>query len=90
MVFLTSFYIQEYDVAGDSMKSPIERLARQKQNLRRRLGKYSHIFIFILIFFELAKVYGKLLTKDMCTHRISRSFVFWHLVLIKKYIFILL
>ncbi|KAG7964339.1 hypothetical protein I3843_09G164700 [Carya illinoinensis] len=29
---------QEYDIAGDSMKSPIERLARQKQNLRRRLG----------------------------------------------------
>ncbi|XP_072972272.1 TATA-binding protein-associated factor BTAF1 isoform X2 [Typha angustifolia] len=29
---------QEYDVASDSSKSPAERLARQKQNLRRRLG----------------------------------------------------
>ncbi|KAL6965445.1 btaf1 RNA polymerase II, B-TFIID transcription factor-associated, 170kDa [Sarracenia purpurea var. burkii] len=29
---------QEYDVASDNMKNPKERLARQKQNLRRRLG----------------------------------------------------
>ncbi|XP_008796296.2 TATA-binding protein-associated factor BTAF1 [Phoenix dactylifera] len=29
---------QEYDVASDSSKNPAERLARQKQNLRRRLG----------------------------------------------------
>lgn len=29
---------QEFDVASESIKSPKERLARQKQNLRRRLG----------------------------------------------------
>lgn len=29
---------QEYDVVNDSTKNPRERLARQKQNLRRRLG----------------------------------------------------
>ncbi|XP_010927294.1 TATA-binding protein-associated factor BTAF1 isoform X2 [Elaeis guineensis] len=29
---------QEYDVASDGSKNPAERLARQKQNLRRRLG----------------------------------------------------
>ncbi|PON37204.1 Coatomer beta subunit [Parasponia andersonii] len=29
---------QEYDIANDNMKNPRERLARQKQNLRRRLG----------------------------------------------------
>ncbi|XP_057511229.1 LOW QUALITY PROTEIN: TATA-binding protein-associated factor BTAF1 [Actinidia eriantha] len=29
---------QEYDIASDNMKNPKERLARQKQNLRRRLG----------------------------------------------------
>ncbi|XP_060973663.1 TATA-binding protein-associated factor BTAF1 isoform X1 [Cannabis sativa] len=29
---------QEYDIAYDSLKNPRERLARQKQNLRRRLG----------------------------------------------------
>lgn len=29
---------QEYDIASDNMKNPRERLARQKQNLRRRLG----------------------------------------------------
>ncbi|XP_024019223.1 TATA-binding protein-associated factor BTAF1 isoform X2 [Morus notabilis] len=29
---------QEYDVANDNTKNPRERLARQKQNLRRRLG----------------------------------------------------
>lgn len=29
---------QEYDIASDSMKNPKERLARQKQSLRRRLG----------------------------------------------------
>ncbi|XP_037492536.1 TATA-binding protein-associated factor BTAF1 [Jatropha curcas] len=29
---------QEYDIAIDNYKSPRERLARQKQNLRRRLG----------------------------------------------------
>ncbi|PKA51093.1 putative chromatin-remodeling complex ATPase chain [Apostasia shenzhenica] len=29
---------QEYDVANDSSKNPAERLARQKQSLRRRLG----------------------------------------------------
>ncbi|KAJ8513513.1 hypothetical protein OPV22_003947 [Ensete ventricosum] len=29
---------QEFDVASDSSKSPAERLAHQKQNLRRRLG----------------------------------------------------
>ncbi|MCL7026697.1 hypothetical protein MKW94_014094 [Papaver nudicaule] len=29
---------QEYDIASDSNKNPSERLARQKQNLRRRLG----------------------------------------------------
>ncbi|CAN6696823.1 unnamed protein product [Malus baccata var. baccata] len=29
---------QEYDVANDHMKSPREKLARQKQTLRRRLG----------------------------------------------------
>ncbi|KAA8528190.1 hypothetical protein F0562_035559 [Nyssa sinensis] len=29
---------QEYDIASDSTKNPRERLARQKQNLRRRLG----------------------------------------------------
>ncbi|KAF2288111.1 hypothetical protein GH714_004452 [Hevea brasiliensis] len=30
--------IQEYDIANDNYKNPRERLARQKQNLRRRLG----------------------------------------------------
>lgn len=30
---------QEYDVGLDKLKSPSERLARQKQNLRRRLGE---------------------------------------------------
>lgn len=29
---------QEYDVGSDNVKNPKERLARQKQNLRRRLG----------------------------------------------------
>lgn len=29
---------QEYDIATDSIKNPRERLARQKQNLKRRLG----------------------------------------------------
>ncbi|KAL6618657.1 hypothetical protein ACP70R_033796 [Stipagrostis hirtigluma subsp. patula] len=29
---------QEYDIANDNGKNPAERLARQKQNLRRRLG----------------------------------------------------
>lgn len=29
---------QEYDIANDNSKNPRERLARQKQNLRRRLG----------------------------------------------------
>lgn len=29
---------QEYDIASDNSKNPKERLARQKQNLRRRLG----------------------------------------------------
>ncbi|KAF3440568.1 hypothetical protein FNV43_RR18852 [Rhamnella rubrinervis] len=29
---------QEYDIANDNMKNPRERMARQKQNLRRRLG----------------------------------------------------
>ncbi|KAI3468468.1 hypothetical protein Pfo_025131 [Paulownia fortunei] len=29
---------QEYDIASDNCKNPKERLARQKQNLRRRLG----------------------------------------------------
>lgn len=29
---------QEYDIANDSSKNPAERLARQKKNLRRRLG----------------------------------------------------
>lgn len=29
---------QEYDIANDSSKNPRERLARQKQNLKRRLG----------------------------------------------------
>ncbi|CAI9108802.1 OLC1v1008493C4 [Oldenlandia corymbosa var. corymbosa] len=29
---------QEYDIANDGSKNPRERLARQKQNLRRRLG----------------------------------------------------
>ncbi|KAK6131978.1 hypothetical protein DH2020_034285 [Rehmannia glutinosa] len=29
---------QEYDIASDNFKNPKERLARQKQNLRRRLG----------------------------------------------------
>ncbi|KAJ8627928.1 hypothetical protein MRB53_021235 [Persea americana] len=29
---------QEYDISNDSTKNPAERLARQKQNLRRRLG----------------------------------------------------
>ncbi|KAJ4974502.1 hypothetical protein NE237_007676 [Protea cynaroides] len=29
---------QEYDIVGDNNKNPGERLARQKQNLRRRLG----------------------------------------------------
>ncbi|KAK2978057.1 hypothetical protein RJ640_015695 [Escallonia rubra] len=29
---------QEYDIASDNTKNPKERLARQKQNLRRRLG----------------------------------------------------
>ncbi|KAE9464711.1 hypothetical protein C3L33_03342, partial [Rhododendron williamsianum] len=32
----TSF--KEYDIASDNMKNPKERLARQKQSLRRRLG----------------------------------------------------
>lgn len=35
------FQIQEYDIANDSKKNPRERLARQKQNLRRRLGLQS-------------------------------------------------
>lgn len=35
---LILFSIQEYDIVSDSMKNPRERLARQKQNLRRRLG----------------------------------------------------
>lgn len=30
---------QEYDVGIDKLKSPSERLAHQKQNLRRRLGE---------------------------------------------------
>ncbi|PKI63766.1 hypothetical protein CRG98_015836 [Punica granatum] len=30
---------QEYDVAADNSKNPRDRLARQKQNLRRRLGQ---------------------------------------------------
>lgn len=29
---------QEYDMGVDPSKTPAERLARQKQNLRRRLG----------------------------------------------------
>ncbi|TYH92599.1 hypothetical protein ES332_A13G193200v1 [Gossypium tomentosum] len=29
---------QEYDIANDNLKNPKERLARQKQNLKRRLG----------------------------------------------------
>ncbi|XP_048324850.2 TATA-binding protein-associated factor BTAF1 isoform X2 [Ziziphus jujuba] len=29
---------QEYDIANDNMKNPRERMARQKQHLRRRLG----------------------------------------------------
>ncbi|KAB2614179.1 TATA-binding protein-associated factor BTAF1-like [Pyrus ussuriensis x Pyrus communis] len=33
---------QEYDVANDRMKSPSEKLARQKQTLRRRLVYTSH------------------------------------------------
>lgn len=32
------FWSQEYDIANDNSKNPRERLARQKQNLRRRLG----------------------------------------------------
>ncbi|XP_062232323.1 TATA-binding protein-associated factor BTAF1-like isoform X2 [Phragmites australis] len=32
------FLIREYDVANDNGKNPAERLALQKQNLRRRLG----------------------------------------------------
>lgn len=35
---LSLFSIQEYDIVNDGMKNPRERLARQKQNLRRRLG----------------------------------------------------
>lgn len=31
--------LQEYDIASDNCKNPKERLARQKQNLRRRLGQ---------------------------------------------------
>lgn len=30
--------MQEYDIAIDNSKNPRERLARQKQNLKRRLG----------------------------------------------------
>lgn len=39
LTVLTSVVLlQEYDVATDNSKNPRERLARQKQNLRRRLG----------------------------------------------------
>jgi hypothetical protein len=39
---------QEYDVGVDNSKTPAERLARQKQNLRRRLGSMYSFFLFIL------------------------------------------
>jgi len=29
---------QEYDIGNDNIKNPKERLVRQKQSLRRRLG----------------------------------------------------
>jgi hypothetical protein len=35
--------VQEYDVGVDNTKTPAERLARQKQNLRRRLGNFFPI-----------------------------------------------
>ncbi|RWW27195.1 hypothetical protein GW17_00008384 [Ensete ventricosum] len=35
----------EFDVASDSSKSPAERLAHQKQNLRRRLGSITSTFL---------------------------------------------
>lgn len=40
---LLTFYagilsLQEYDVAVDNSKTPAEKLARQRQNLRHRLG----------------------------------------------------
>jgi hypothetical protein len=42
---------QEYDVGVDNTKTPAERLARQKQNLRRRLGNFFPI-VFNTSFFE--------------------------------------
>ncbi|GMN49583.1 hypothetical protein TIFTF001_018736 [Ficus carica] len=39
---------QEYDVANDNMKNPRERLARQKQNLRRRLGEFAFQHFMLL------------------------------------------
>ncbi|KAF9615352.1 hypothetical protein IFM89_023003 [Coptis chinensis] len=46
---------QEYDVASDGSKTPGERLARQKQNLRRRLGQ-SFVLLSILLF-SFGKIY---------------------------------
>lgn len=36
-------FIQEYDIPMDNSKNSRERLARQKQNLRRRLGEFTSI-----------------------------------------------
>jgi hypothetical protein len=43
--------VQEYDVGVDNTKTPAERLARQKQNLRRRLGNFFPI-VYKTSFFE--------------------------------------
>lgn len=41
--------MQEYDIVNDNSKNPKERLARQKQNLRRRLGLYCFpLSVFLL------------------------------------------
>lgn len=37
-ILISFILIQEYDVANDNTKNPRERLAHQKQTLRRRLG----------------------------------------------------
>lgn len=47
-MFLVPF--QEYDIGNDNVKNPKERLARQKQNLRRRLGMYLAMLVDILYY----------------------------------------
>lgn len=42
-----TFLAQEFDIANDNTKNPAERLARQKQNLRRRLGQLISILVFL-------------------------------------------